>query len=77
MLERLYQSMDSPVTMVIISVAIMLLSGFLMTRVTKKLRLPNVTAYIVAGILIGPFVLKLVPQQVIDGNFWRYYFSFR
>lgn len=68
MLERLYQSMDSPVTMVIISVAIMLLSGFLMTRVTKKLRLPNVTAYIVAGILIGPFVLKLVPQQVIDGT---------
>ena len=68
MLERLYQSMDSPVTMVIISVAIMLLSGFLMTRVTKKLRLPNVTAYIIAGILIGPFVLKLVPQQVIDGT---------
>lgn len=68
MLERLYQSMDTPVTMVIISVAIMLLSGFLMTRVTKKLRLPNVTAYIVAGILIGPFVLKLVPQQVIDGT---------
>ena len=65
MLERLYQSMDSPVTMVIISVSIMLISGFLMTRVTKRLRLPNVTAYIVAGILIGPFCLKLVPKQVL------------
>ena len=68
MLERLYQSMDSPVTMVIISVSIMLISGFLMTRVTKRLRLPNVTAYIVAGILIGPFCLKLVPKQVIEGT---------
>ena len=68
MLEHLYQSMDSPVTMVIISVSIMLISGFLMTRVTKRLRLPNVTAYIVAGILIGPFCLKLVPRQVIEGT---------
>ena len=68
MLDRLYQSMDSPVTMVILSVAIMLISGFLITRITKKLRLPNVTAYIVAGILIGHFVLKLVPRQVIEGT---------
>lgn len=46
----------------------MLLSGFLMTRVTKRLRLPNVTAYIVAGILIGPYCLNLVPQEIIDGT---------
>lgn len=57
-----------PVAVVIISVAVMLLSGFLMTRVTKRLRLPNVTAYIVAGILIGPYCLKLVPQEIIDGT---------
>ena len=38
-----------PVPTVIISVALMLFSGFLLTRVTKLLRLPNVTAYIVAG----------------------------
>ena len=28
---------------VIVSMAVMLLAGFLMTRVTKRLRLPNVT----------------------------------
>ena len=39
-----------------------------MTRLTKLLKLPNVTAYIVAGILIGPFCLKAVPQNVIDGS---------
>lgn len=45
----------------------MLFLGFLMTRLTKKLRLPNVTAYIITGILIGPYCLKLIPQTVIDG----------
>ena len=42
---------DSAVPVTIISIALMLAAGFLMTRVTKKLRLPNVTAYIVGGIL--------------------------
>lgn len=54
--------------MVIIGISIMLFSGFLMTRVTKLLRLPNVTAYIVAGILVGPFCFDLIPKQVIDGT---------
>ena len=44
----------SPVSAIILAVALMLFSGFLMTRLTKLLRLPNVTAYILAGILIGP-----------------------
>ena len=58
----------SPVSAIILAVALMLFSGFLMTRLTKLLRLPNVTAYILAGILIGPYVLDLVPQSIIDGT---------
>ena len=58
----------SSVASVIISVALILFSVFLMTRITKLLRLPNVTAYIVAGILIGPYCLDLVPQRIIDGT---------
>ena len=58
----------SPVAGVIISVALMLFSGFAMTRLTKLARLPNVTGYILAGILIGPYVLNLVPQRIIDGT---------
>lgn len=50
----------------ILSMAIMLLAGFLMTRITKMLKLPNVTAYIVAGILIGPFCFNLIPDRFID-----------
>lgn len=58
---------NSQVATIIISIAFMLLFGFAMTRVTKLLKLPNVTAYILAGILIGPYCLGLVPQRVIDG----------
>lgn len=54
------------VASVIISIALMLFLGFLMTRLTKKLRLPNVTAYIIVGILIGPYCLHLIPTSVID-----------
>ncbi|MFR4241045.1 MAG: cation:proton antiporter, partial [Butyricicoccus sp.] len=65
--QQLMETSQS-VAAVIISVALMLFSGFLMTRITKLLRLPNVTAYIVAGILIGPYCLDLVPQRIIDGT---------
>ena len=57
----------SPIAIIIISVALMLFLGFLATRITKKLKLPNVTAYIVTGILIGPHILKLIPQNIVDG----------
>ena len=51
-----------------LSMSIMLLAGFLVTRITKKLHLPNVTAYIVAGILIGPFCLNLIPSRFVDAT---------
>ena len=38
-------------------IAIALFAGLLMTRLFVKFRLPDVTAYLVAGILIGPCVL--------------------
>ncbi len=57
----------APAAQAIITIAIMLITGFLMTRITMKLRLPNVTAYIVAGILIGPFCFNLVPVSIVRG----------
>ena len=70
MLNSLYDKLQlqSDVAVVIISISIMLLCGFLMTRITKRLKLPNVTAYIVTGILIGPFCLNLIPQMIIEGT---------
>ena len=37
---------------VLLGVAILLTAGFLMTRLTRRLHLPNVTGYILAGILV-------------------------
>ncbi|MBQ4226603.1 MAG: cation:proton antiporter [Clostridia bacterium] len=58
----------SPIASVIISIAIMLTGGFLLTRLTKPLGLPDVTAYIVSGILIGPYCLHLVPDAFVKGT---------
>ena len=70
MLDGFYEriSLSSPTAMIIIAVSIMLFAGFAMTRITKLLKLPNVTAYIIAGIIIGPYCLKLIPVQVVDGT---------
>ncbi|MCR5686163.1 MAG: cation:proton antiporter [Lachnospiraceae bacterium] len=59
---------DSQVAVIILSLSVMLLGGYLMTRVTKPLGLPNVTAYIVVGVLFGPYVLNLVPDEIVSGS---------
>lgn len=41
----------------LLTVSIALLAGLLMTRVFKPLKLPSVTAYLIAGVLIGPYCL--------------------
>lgn len=39
----------------LLSVSVALLAGLLMTRLFKKFKLPAVTAYLIAGVLIGPY----------------------
>ena len=41
----------------VISLALAIIGGLLMSRVAKKLNLPAVTAYLVAGLLLGPYCL--------------------
>ncbi len=45
--------------------AIGMLGGLLVTRLTRLVKLPNVTAYLIAGVLIGPCVFKLVPSEAL------------
>ena len=42
---------------------IMLLGGLLFGRLAKKVGLPNVTGYLVAGLIVGPYVLKIIPAD--------------
>ena len=40
-----------------LAAAIALIAGLMMTRVASRFQLPDVTAYLVAGVLVGPYVL--------------------
>ncbi|MBR6186565.1 MAG: cation:proton antiporter [Clostridia bacterium] len=51
---------------VLLSLGLILMLGFASTRVTKKLGLPNVSGYIVCGILIGPHLIGIIPQRIVD-----------
>ena len=55
MLNNIY--FVSTTSSVLLSLSIALLAGLLMSRVVKFLKLPAVTAYLIAGILIGPMLL--------------------
>ena len=54
---------------VLFSLSIALLAGLLLSRLAKQLRLPAVTAYLVAGILVGPFLLGGVSVSGIHLGF--------
>ncbi len=41
----------------LISIAFAMLAGILLSRPAKKIGLPSVTAYLIAGVLIGPFFI--------------------
>lgn len=47
--------------------ALMIFAGMFCGRMAKHLRLPNVTGYLVAGLLIGPAVLGLLSEDFLDG----------
>lgn len=45
---------------ILLSIAIALVAGLLMTRVIKPFGLPAVTGYLIAGVLVGPYGLGLL-----------------
>lgn len=44
----------------LLSVSVALLTGLLMTRLFKPMKLPSVTAYLIAGVLIGPYCVGAI-----------------
>ena len=54
----------------LISMAIAMIAGLLMTRALKPLKLPEVTAYLIAGVLIGPFVLGRLGVDYEGTKIW-------
>lgn len=50
----------------ILALGISSLAGILVAKLLKKLKLPSVTGYLLAGLLIGPSVLNIVSQQYVE-----------
>lgn len=47
----------------LLAVSLALIVGLLFSRLIKLIHLPNVTAYLIGGLLVGPSVLGLIPKE--------------
>jgi hypothetical protein len=50
----------------LLSLGIAMAVGLLFTRIVKLVKLPNVTGYLIAGLLIGPSVLGLIDKATVE-----------
>lgn len=46
--------------------AICIFAGLIAGKIVKQVKLPNVTGYLIIGIIVGPCCLKLIPREVVD-----------
>lgn len=49
----------------LLQLAVMIFTGMAFGRLAKLVKLPNVTGYLVGGLIIGPSVLNLIPADAI------------
>jgi Kef-type K+ transport system membrane component KefB len=52
---------------IIFEIAAILLAGLIFGRLGKFAKLPNVTGYLIAGLILGPCVLNVIPISMVDG----------
>jgi len=52
---------------ILFDLSIIFIFGLLIGQVLKKVKLPEVMGYLIAGIVIGPYVLKLVTADSLNG----------
>jgi len=50
----------------ILGIGIILMFGLLSGKFAEKIKTPAITAYLLLGIVFGPFVLNFVPQNIIN-----------
>ena len=60
----------------LITLAFSVMAGLLMSRAAKVVNLPSVTAYLIAGLCIGPFLLGRLGIKVIGFSSLEYVDSF-
>ncbi|MBN2566220.1 MAG: cation:proton antiporter [Candidatus Eisenbacteria bacterium] len=50
----------------IFGVGALLLAGFFGGKLASRLRLPTISGYIVAGLILGPSILNVVPDHIVE-----------
>lgn len=50
----------------LLSIAIILLSGLLLGTICKKVRFPSLFGMIIAGVIIGPYCLNLIDESILN-----------
>lgn len=53
--------------LVLFYTAIIIATGLLFGKIAKYLKLPNVTGYLIGGLLIGPSILNIVKEDALPG----------
>lgn len=53
--------------LVLFYTAVIIATGLLFGKIAKYLRLPNVTGYLIGGLLIGPSILNIVKEEALPG----------
>jgi Kef-type K+ transport system membrane component KefB len=51
---------------ILFDVAILLFSGIIFGRLVEYIKLPNVTGYLIAGLLLGPSVFNIIPMDMVN-----------
>ncbi|MDD3170958.1 MAG: cation:proton antiporter [Bacilli bacterium] len=51
---------------ILLTITLALLAGLLSTRLMKLIRLPNVTGYLIVGLLIGPYCFKIMGEAEVS-----------
>lgn len=50
---------------ILFDIAIVMLSGLVFGRLVKYFKMPNVTGYLIAGLLLGPCVFNIIPADMV------------
>ena len=58
----------------LLALSIAIAAGLAVSRLARLVRLPNVTAFLVGGLIIGPSVLGILPRDML-GRLLRHYGS--
>lgn len=51
---------------ILFDIAIVMLAGLVFGRIAKLFKMPNVTGYLVAGLILGPCVLNIIPTSMVN-----------